>query len=143
MPAAQSVFSSGNPSYVTLQLMDRDFRKGFIEIDFRTEPFDSAGRLLLRSAGVFFTNLRFLAAVTLVIYLPAKLALQLGCYLLDVPIEGIVSLLLIDLSDMVLSALVAPAIVYGLVTGFRTGRTAGAGESLRWGRRQWGKTLWN
>ena len=123
--------------------MDRDFRKGYIEIDFRTEPFDSAVRLLSRSAGVFFTNLPFLAAVTLTIYLPTKLALQFACYLLDVPTEGILSLLLIDLSDIILSALAAPAIVYGLVTGFRTGRTAGVGESLRWGGRQWGKTLWN
>jgi hypothetical protein len=49
----------------------------------------------------------------------------------------------LDLSDLVLSALVIPAVVYGLVAKFRGGRTAPMRESLRWGRRQWGKTLWN
>jgi len=123
--------------------MDRDFRQGHLEIDFPTEPFHSAFRLLVRSAVLFFANLRFLAAVTLVVYLPAKLALQFVLYVLDVPTGGIVTYLALDLSDLVLSALVIPAVVYGLVAKFRGGQTAPVGESLRWGRRQWGKTLWN
>jgi hypothetical protein len=114
-----------------------------IEIDFPTQPFDSVLGLLLRSARVFFSNLPFLAAVTLVVFLPGKLALQLGCYVLNVPTDGIASYLLMDASDLILSALVIPAAIYGLVARFRTGRTASLIESLRWGRRQWGKTLWN
>ena len=54
-----------------------------------------------------------------------------------------VSYLALDLSDLFLGALVIPAVVYGLVAKFRGGRTAPLLESLRWGRRQWGKTLWN
>jgi hypothetical protein len=123
--------------------MDRDFRQGHLEIDFPTEPFDSVWRLLVRSAVLFFANLRFLAAVTLLVYLPAKLALQLGLYWLDVPSGGMLSYFALDSSDLVLSALVIPAVVYGLVARFRGGRTAPVRESLRWGRRQWGKTLWN
>ena len=123
--------------------MDRDFRQGHLEIDFPTEPFHSAFRLLVRSAVLFFANLRFLAAVTLLVYLPAKLALQFVLYLLDVPTSGIVSYLALDLSDLFLGALVIPAVVYGLVARFRCGQTAPLRESLRWGRRQWGKTLWN
>ena len=123
--------------------MDRDFRQGHIEIDFPTERFHSAFRLLLRSAILFFANLRFLAAVTLVVFLPAKLALQFGLYLLNVPTSGMISYLALDLSDLVLSALVIPAVVYGLVAKFRSGQTPPVRESLRWGRRQWGKTLWN
>jgi hypothetical protein len=123
--------------------MDRDFRQGHLEIDFPTEPFHSAFRLLLRSAVLFFANLRFLAAVTLVVYLPAKLALQLVLYLLNVPAGGMLTYLALDISDLVLSALVIPAVVYGLVARFRGGQTASVRESLRWGRRQWGKTLWN
>ena len=123
--------------------MDRDFRQGHLEIDFPTEPFDSVWRLLVRSAVVFFANLRFLAAVTLLVYLPAKLALQLGLYWLDVPSGGMLSYFALDSSDLVLSALVIPAVVYGLVARFRGGQTAPVRESLRWGRRQWGKTLWN
>ena len=48
--------------------MDRDFRKGYLEIDFLTEPFDSPLPLLRDSVRVFFSNLPFLAAATLVIY---------------------------------------------------------------------------
>jgi hypothetical protein len=123
--------------------MDRAFRQGHLEIDFPTEPFHSAFRLLVRSAVLFFANLRFLAAVTLLVYLPAKLALQFVLYLLDVPTSGMVSYLALDLSDLFLSALVIPAVIYGLVAKFRGGQTAPVRESLRWGRRQWGKTLWN
>jgi hypothetical protein len=123
--------------------MDRDFRQGHLEIDFPTEPFHSAFRLLVRSAILFFANLRFLAAVTLAVYLPAKLALQLVLYLLNVPTSGMVSYLALDSSDLFLSALVIPAVVYGLVAKFRGGQTAPVREALRWGRRQWGKTLWN
>ena len=123
--------------------MDRDFRQGCLEIDFPTEPFHSAFRLLVRSAVLFFANLRFLAAVTLLVYLPAKLALHFVLYLLDVPTSGMVAYLAMDLSDLFLSALVIPAVVYGLVAKFRGGQTAPLRESLRWGRRQWGKTLWN
>ena len=123
--------------------MDCDFCQGHLEIDFPTEPFHSVWRLLVRSTVLFFANLRFLATVTLLVYLPAKLALQLMLYVLDVPTGGIVTYLALDSSDLVLSALVIPAVVYGLVARFRGGQTASVRESLRWGRRQWGKTLWN
>jgi hypothetical protein len=123
--------------------MDRDFRKGHIEIDFRTEPFDSPLPLLRDSIRVFFANLPFLASATLVIYLPGKLTTQFLCYLLDIPFAGLLSYFVLEISDLLLSALVVPAIVYGLVHRFRTGRPAAVGESLRWGRRQWVKTLAN
>src|ERR1035437_9340734 len=123
--------------------MDRDFRQGHLEIDFLTEPFHSAFRLLVRSAILFFANLRFLAAVTLAVYLPAKLALQLVLYLLNVPTSGMVSYLALDSRALFPGALVIPAVVYGLVPKFRGGQTAPVREALRWGRRQWGKTLWN
>ena len=123
--------------------MHRDFRRGHIEIDFPMEPFDSLGGLLLRSTRLFFSTLPFLAAVTLTVYLPAKLVLQFGMYSMDIPVEGVLSYFLMDLGDLILSALVIPAIVYGLVTRLRTGQAPPFADSLRWGRRQWGKTLWN
>lgn len=123
--------------------MDRDFRKGHLEIDFPTEPFLSPLPLLRHSVRVFFRNLRFLSAATLIIYLPGKLATQFLCYLLDAPMDGLLSYLLLGISDLLLSALVVPAIVYGMIHRFRTGRVAALGEALRWGRRQWIKTLVN
>jgi hypothetical protein len=123
--------------------MKRAFEKGYLEIDFAVEAFDSVPRLLLRSAGLFFANLRFLAAATLAVFLPAKFALQFVCYLFDVPTGGLLMYLLLDASDLVFGALVVPAVIYGLVHRFRSGRLPPLGESLRWGRRQWGKTMWN
>jgi hypothetical protein len=123
--------------------MERAFQQGHIEIDFETEPFPSAGRLLLRSGRLFLVNLPYLAALTLVVYLPAKLLIQLGCYVGNVPAEGLLSYFLMEMADLALSALVIPAALYALVEQRRSGRLAGFGESLRWGRRQWGKTLWN
>jgi hypothetical protein len=52
-----------------------------------------------------FSNLRFLSAVTLIVYLPAKLGLQLACQVLDVPTSGILSFVLLDLSGLVLGAM--------------------------------------
>src|ERR1017187_10006714 len=81
--------------------MDRAFRKGHLEIDFPTEKFDSLGELLLRATRLFFSTLPFLAAVTLIVYLPAKLALQSALYALDVPGEGILSYFLMDSCDLI------------------------------------------
>jgi hypothetical protein len=121
--------------------MDRDFRQGYIAIDFPTVRFESVTPLLLRSTALFFSNLPFLAAVTLVVFVPGKLALQFGCYLMDVPTGGILSYLLLELSDLILSALVVPAAIYGLVEKMRSGRLPPLRQCLRWGRRQWARTL--
>ncbi len=123
--------------------IERAFRKGCLEIDFPAEPFDSIGGLLIRATRLFFANLPFLAAVTLAVLIPAKLALQFACYLLDVPPEGVVSYFVMDFGDLIFSALVMPAAIYGLVINLRTGKPCPLGDALRWGRRQWAKTLWN
>ena len=86
--------------------MDRDFRKGHLETDFLTTPFTSPFPLLRDAVGVFFTNLPFLAAATLVVYVPGKLATQFLCYLLDVPFDGLLSYFFLEISDLLLSAVV-------------------------------------
>jgi len=123
--------------------MDRDFREGQIAVDFPLEAFVRPGRMLVRSIRLFLATWRFLAWTTLVIFLPGKLLLQFFCYVLDVPTSGILSYFLLELSDLVLGALAIPAVVYGLIGRFRKGSIPPLGECLRWGRRQWGKTLWN
>jgi hypothetical protein len=72
-------------------------------------------------------------------------AFRQGHLEIDFPTEPfhVVSYLALDSSDLVLDALVIPAAVFGLIARFRGGHTASLGESLRWGHRQWGKTLWN
>lgn len=121
----------------------REFERGYLEIGFPSERFDSAGNLLLASARVYFSNLAFLAALTLIVFLPAKLAIQLISDSLDVPKGGLAAYLTMDLSDLVLSALAVPAAIYGLLERLRTGHAPPLARSLRWGWRQWAKTLWN
>jgi hypothetical protein len=114
-----------------------------IEIDFPVDPFQSVPRLLLRSATLFGSNLPFIAGVTLLVFLPATLALQYLYSLLNVPTDGILSYILMTAGDLVLAALAVPAILYGLTFKMRRGSLPPLAESLAWGRRQWGKTLWN
>jgi len=123
--------------------MDRDFRKGYVEIDFPVEPFDSPVRILVRSLRLFLANLGFLAAATLSVFLPGKLLLQAVCAALDIPADGVLGYCLMTVSDLLLGALVVPAILYGMATRFRTGPPATLGEALRWGRRLWARALWN
>jgi hypothetical protein len=120
----------------------REFQQGYLDVNFPSEPFDSPWRLLLASTRVFFANLGFLAMVTLAIFLPGKAALQIIFEWLDVPKSGLAAYLGMDLSDLVLGSLAAPAAIYGLMERFRTGKTAPLGRSLRWGLRQWLKMLW-
>ena len=123
--------------------MDRAFRQGHLSIDFPTPPFDSALSTLAQSFKVFWATLPFLASVTLAVYLPGKLATQLICEIAGIPFEGVASYFVIEASSVVLSCLVVPAAIFGLVAWLRTGRTAQIGESFRWGRRQFGRTLAN
>jgi len=124
--------------------MERDFVNGYLKIDFAAEPFDSAPRLLARSAALYFRNLPRLAAVTLIAFLPAKLALEWLCRALEMAEGGLWGYAVSAVSDLVLGALAAPAVVYLLAGGLRSGRRpARIGESLRWGWRLWGKSLWN
>ena len=123
--------------------MQRARRKTSLAIDFAVDPFGSVPALLLRSATLFFSNFPFLAAVTLVVFLPVKLALQAVCWMLEVPTGGLAMYLVLDVSDLVLGSLVAPAAIYGVLARMRNGKSPRLGESLAWGRRQWGRTLWN
>jgi hypothetical protein len=100
------------------------------------QPFDSAPRLLARSARVFLGNLPFLAAVTLAVFIPGKLLFQFIGYLLDVPPDGIASYLLMDFSDLVLGSLAGAAAIYGLTT------RKGVAASLRRGRQLWARMFW-
>jgi hypothetical protein len=123
--------------------MDRDFRNGHLGIDFPTEPFHSPGHVVLRSTRIFFATLPFLTMVTLAVMVPAKLAVQFACFALNVPAEGLLSYVVISLTDLLFSALVIQVVVFGLVEKLRCGRTGSFRESLRWGRRQWAKSAWN
>jgi len=123
--------------------MERDFANGYLKIDSAVEPFGSVPRLLARSAALYFEELPRVAAVTLLVFLPAKLALEWLCAALEVADSSVTAYVLSGLSDLILGALAAPAVVYLLVARLRAGRPAPVGQSLRWGWRLWGRSLWN
>jgi hypothetical protein len=99
-------------------------------------PFDSPAAILARSARLFLRRLPFLAAVTLAVFVPGKTLLQVLCFALDIAPEGLASYLLMDVSDLILSAWTIPSAIHGLVTG------EPLGACLRYGRRLWGRMLW-
>ena len=123
--------------------MDRDFRRGYIAIDFPAKPFTSVLRTLSRSVRLFLSQFWSVTLLTLVVFLPGKLLLQLACYALDISTSGILSYALLEVSDLVLGALAVPAVVYALVGGLRSGHAPAMRVCLRWGFRQFGRTLWN
>jgi hypothetical protein len=123
--------------------MERDFRKGYVAIDFPVEPMGSPFSVLARSLRLYVANLPFLASATLAIFIPGKLLLQAICWMLDIPVDGVLGYCLMSASDLLLSAMAVPAVIFGMAMRFRTGAPAPLGESLRWGWRQWGKALWN
>ena len=114
--------------------MPRDPRQG---------PFDSAPRLLGRSAAFFFMNLPVLAALTLAVMIPGNLFVQGLSHLLDVPVDGILSYVLLEIGDLVFGALAAGAVIYAVSGKLRTGRAPAIGDSLRWGSGVWLRMLWN
>jgi hypothetical protein len=123
--------------------MNRAFREGYLRVDFPVERFHSAPRLLLHSVRVFFGNLPFLTLATLAVFLPVKSAIQFAGWLADIPVNGMPMYLLLETSDLLLASLVAPTVIYGLLARFRGAPLPPLSEALRWGRRQWGRTLWN
>jgi hypothetical protein len=117
--------------------MDRAFKQGFLEIT-PGEPFTSPVGLVGRALKLFVARFAMIAAITLAVFLPGNLALQFICEVLDIPITGVTFYVLMEAVDLVLASLVTPAVVYALVGG-----SPGFGNALRWGQRQFGKTLWN
>lgn len=123
--------------------MDRDFANAYLKIDFPVEPFHSVPKLLARSTALFFKELPRVAAVTLLVFLPADWLIEWLCRAFELPESGVPAYLLSAATDLALGALATPAVVYLFVGRLRTGRPASIGESLRWGWRLWGKSLWN
>jgi hypothetical protein len=123
--------------------MDRAFRRGCLEIDFPVKPFTSAAGLLADSARLYFRNLAPLVAITFATILPGKLLLQFLCYIFDIAPDGFNAYILMDASDLVLSAVAVPAIIFALIANLRSGRPARLSEALRWGRLLWRRMLWN
>ena len=121
----------------------RDLQNGYLTLDFRSDAFISPLALLLASLRLFLRTFPLLAAITLAIFLPGKLLLHFACYLTDVPSEGILSYLLMEIGDLFFSALAAPAVIYGLVYYCRNRTAPPLAEAFRWGRRQWLRTLGN
>ena len=120
----------------------RDLPRTHLELDFPSPAFTAALPLLRRCFRLFADHFGFLLPLTLGIYLPGKLAIQFLAYLLDIPTDGLPAYLLLETGDLLLGALLVPAVVYGLVQRLR-GAPAPLSASLRWGRRQWLRTLGN
>lgn len=115
--------------------MDRDSRRGYLELHTPAPRFVSPVRLLVDALRLFGARFGFLAKVTLLVYLPGHLLYQAAASAFEIPSSGILSILLLTLVDLVLSSLAIPSVVYGLV------REPSIAPALAWGRRQWMRML--
>lgn len=115
--------------------MDRELRTGYLEPRRLAPPASSALSILGATLRIFGQNLGFIASILLIIYLPGHLIYQIAAAAFEIPSNGVLSILLLDAVDLVLSSIAIPAIVYGLVC------TPAIGPALRWSRRQWGRML--
>lgn len=115
--------------------MDRDLRRGYLEFVSPAARFHSPLRLLADALRLFGSRFSFIASVTLLVYVPGHLLYQAAAATLGVPASGILSILILNVVDLILSSLAIPAVVYGLV------RAPDLSAALRWGRRQWLRTL--
>jgi len=115
--------------------MDRNLRTGHLETRPLTPHVASSLGVLAATFRIFGANLGFIAPVVLIIYLPGHIIYQFAAAAFEIPSSGTLSVLLLNAVDLVLSSLAIPAIVYGLVC------TPAIGPSLRWGQRQWSRTL--
>jgi hypothetical protein len=115
--------------------MERDHRRGYLELIRPAAPFTSPLRLLSDSFRLFGSHFGFIAAVTLLVYAPGHLLYQLAASVLEVPSTGVLSIVALNVVDLALSSLAIPAIVYGLL------REPAVWPALGWGRRQWMRML--
>jgi hypothetical protein len=106
-------------------------------------PYSSVGSMLGRSLAVFFKNFGFIAAVTLTAYAPLKIVVFSFCEIAGVSPGGIASSIIRSVADAASGSLVAPALIFGIVSVLRDGRTPPMGECFRRGRSLWWPTLWN
>src|SRR5690349_8740424 len=108
-----------------------------------TVTFSSVGAMLGRSLVVFFGNFGFIAGVTLAAYAPLKFVVFSICQVAGVSPGGVASSIIRDVADGISSSLVAPALIYGIVSVLRDQRTPPIRECLRRGFGLWWPTLWN
>src|SRR4051794_28408866 len=94
-------------------------------------PFTSIGAMLWRSLAVYFQNFGFILRITVVGYAPLKFAVFLGCQLAGVSPGGIAASVIRDFGDGILGALVAPAVIYGIVSRLRSGKAPSVSGCLR------------
>ena len=105
--------------------------------------FVSVPGMLGQSLAVYFRHFGFIAAVTLAAYAPLKFAIFLFCDQIGVAPGGTAASLIRDAADMVLAALVAPAVITGMVERIAGRPGPAIGACLGRGRQLWGRTLWN
>src|SRR5262245_19162634 len=91
-------------------------------------PYPSVVSMLGRSLGVFFGNFGFVASVTLAGYAPLKFVVFSICGIAGVSPGGVASSVIRDVADGFSASLVAPALIFGIVSALRDGHTPPVGE---------------
>jgi len=117
--------------------------KGYLEIDFPVVKVDGVGNLLKATLRTMFANLGIVSKIVLTVFVPLELIKNYFLY--SAVAQDILPLIIrIDmLLNFVFSSLTVPALIYALISVFRTGSAPSIIESFRWGLRQWARVFGN
>ncbi len=129
--------------YKSEKTLERAYASGRLTIDFPVAPFDNTGEIFARSLKVFIENFTVIAKVTLLVFLPYEIVVSLAFFGTDPEQKITLASLIIAITPWILEALVSPAIIYAIIFNLRSGEEAEPFECLKWGIRQWTRTLGN
>jgi len=115
---------------------------GYLEINFPVVKVDGVGNLLKATLRTWFANLGTVSKIVLMVFLPLEVIKN---YIYAAGAQDNLALIIrIEmLIEGVFGSLTVPALIYALITVFRTGSAPSIGESFRWGRRQWARVFGN
>lgn len=116
---------------------------GYLEIDFPVVKIDGAGSLLKATLRTLFTNIGIVSKIVLTVFVPLELIKNYFIYSIGAQDNLAIIIRIEMLLESVFSSLTVPALIYALITVFRTGSAPSIRESFRWGFRQWARVFGN
>lgn len=117
------------------------FVEGRIPADFALEPFTGVWEMLRRSWRAYRKDFPTIALMTIVVFGPAEALKNFLLYSANQQENFQLAFRLDSLIEAIFGSLVAPAVIFAVMSRMRTGQEPGIGKSLRWGLRQWLRTL--
>ena len=116
---------------------------GHLELGFSPPRIERVGDLLDATLRVFRRHAGLIARIVLTVFLPVEIIKNYLVYAAGAQ-DSFRQLVRIEqLLEMVFGSFTTPALIYAMLTVFRTGKPPPLREAYRWGRRQWARVFGN